>query len=113
MELKDFVWTKWDDGTLVVEMADPIPVGGLSIEFKTQRRFGDDFASGYVTKSMASGFYGVSGMNIVNSGEGKFNVAIAGVDTSGMDCGEYAFKIARTDSGSRTSYTEGYMSLQP
>jgi hypothetical protein len=60
---------------------------------------------------MASGYYGVSGMNIVNSGQGQFRITLDAVDTSGFVAGNYAYEIRRLNSGNITSLTQGYITV--
>lgn len=108
--LVDYSWVKFDDGNLIMVMEPPLPIGGLSIEFTLSKRTG---GSGYFTKSMASGYYGVSGMNIVNSGQGIMTISLNSVDSSGRDYGNYAFRISRMMSGQRATLTEGFEILLP
>ena len=62
---------------------------------------------------MSSGFYGTSGMNLVNSGNGQMSVQITSADFSGKNYGNYAYEISRVDSGFSTDLTQGYCSLRP
>ena len=102
---------RMEDGLLVISLVPPIPIGGQSWQFEVLNRFGG--VSGRIIKSMASGHYNVSGMNIVNSGQGVMNVAINSVDTSGLQWGNYAFTVTRLDSGNRQAATEGFLKIQP
>lgn len=109
----DFQLYKYEDGTLVVALENPEPIGGWSVRFQLCKRQADlGGVSGLVLKSMAAGFYGVSGMTIVNSGAGELSVALYSQDFSGLDAGNYPYQIARTDSGQRTILTEGYLTLK-
>ena len=107
----DFRIDRGNDQTLVIELKPPVPIGGENIRFTLADRFGS--VSPRLVKSMSSGFYGVSGLNIVNSGQGILNVALWAVDTSGMPFGNYAFELRRWDSGSVTDLTQGYLILRP
>lgn len=108
----DFCITKKNDSTLTIPLSPPVPIGGWEVEFQLNQNFPlPPKSSGLIVKSMASGFYGVSGMNIVNSGQGSFRVSIPSVDTSGLCAGNYAYAIRRTNSGFYTTLTEGYASL--
>jgi hypothetical protein len=107
----DAPYIKFDDGLFVIELQPPTSIGGWNVEFLCQRRFGG--VSGFFKKSMASGRYGVSGMNITNSGLGIMSITIDSVDTSGMEYGNYAIAATRLDSGYRTVLTEGYLILEP
>ena len=107
----DAPFVKFDDGILVVTLQPSIPIGGQNYQFECQNRFGG--VSGRIVKSMASGRYNVSGMNIVNSGQGVMNVTIDSANTSGLQYGNYAFTIQRLDSGNRSTVTEGYILILP
>jgi hypothetical protein len=109
--LADFTLCRYEDGSLVVSLAPGTNIGGWSMRFALQHRFGG--ISGIIEKWMASGYYGVSGMNINNSGQGVFNIGVNSADTSGLDFGNYAYTVERLDSGFRTILTEGYLQLTP
>ena len=104
----NFVSAVYEDGLLVISMTPEEPVGGWTLQTVVTKRFG---GTPLVSRYMASGYYGVSGMNIVNSGQGIFSVTLNSSDFSGKDPGNYAFQITRTDSGSRTNLTDGYLML--
>lgn len=106
----DFSIARYEDAIINMSIVPPTPIGGWSIQFDMMHRFGGE---GFTVKSMASGMYGVSGMNIVNSGQGVMQIRMNAVNTSGRDYGEYAFAITRTDSGFRTVLTEGYAAIMP
>jgi hypothetical protein len=105
----DFGIGKLEDGTLSVDMRPPVPIGGWSMLFFVQHRFGG--ISGIYQASIASGFNNMSGINITNSGEGQFNVSLPSIWGSGLDFGNYAYSCQRVDSGSRTILAEGFISL--
>lgn len=109
--LTDFQMSKFEDGILVVEMEPPQPIGGWLVRFQVMKRFGS--SSGLIEKWMGSGGYNVSGMDIVNSGQGLYQATINSLDTSGLDYGAYAFQSERMDSGFRTVLNEGYFMLVP
>lgn len=109
--LVDAPYVQYTDGVLNVSLENPTPIGGWSVQFKIMKRFGG--VSGLITKSMASGFYGVSGMNIIGSGNAHMRITLNTVDTSGLAYGNYAFKIERTDSGFVTPLTEGFLLIEP
>ena len=102
----DFTLGKFEDGIVVLELTPPIPIGGMSLEFTLAKRIG---ATPLLTKSAASGFGGgVSGMTILNSGQGLLSISFQSQEMSGLDIGAYACRIARTDSGSFTVLWRGY-----
>jgi hypothetical protein len=105
----DFSWVRGDDGTLTVVLTPPVPVGGWEIRFSVTKRFGG--LDTLITKSCMSGYNNVSGVNVTNSGQGIFNVALGSLDTSGMEPGLYATRCERLTSGARTTLTEGYLNL--
>ena len=107
--LADIPWVKFDDGTLNISMVPPIAVGGWTTQFQITHRFGG--TSGLITKNLSSGFLGVSGIGIANSGQGVFQIALNSLDTSGLDPKNYAYTFSRLDSGYRTALTEGFFLL--
>lgn len=104
----DFQLNLPEAGTLAFSLLEPTPVGGWSIQFTLWRRFGMPQSSGLVTKSVASGFNNVSGINITNSGTGALNVSFFPGEVSGLNPGAYAYQIARTDSGFQTELSKGF-----
>ena len=107
----DFALARYEDGVLTIPMVPPVAIGGWSIRYTEQKRFGG--STNLITKSVASGFNGASGITITNSGQGIFNIAINSVDSSGLEYGNDAFVVERMDSGHRTSLTEGYRLINP
>lgn len=108
----DFTLERRAAGTLNISMTPPTNLGGHDVRFVLWRR--ENHASGYVSglvlKSMASGYgNGVSGIMLVNSGTGEFNVSLAPGDFSGhFEPGLFAFKVVRMTSGQEAVLTEGF-----
>jgi len=109
--IADIPFTKFEDGTLTISLEPSVAIGGWNIQFQVWKRFGGE--SGLITKSTASGYNNVSGIDITNSGLGIFDISIGSHDTSGLDFGNYASKAERLTSGNRTVLTEGYLILTP
>ena len=109
--IADYSFVKFDDGTITVGLQNPTPIGGWDIRYVVTRRF--DGSSGLIVKSVASGYNGQSGITITDSGQGVFNIALNGIDTSGLNPGNYASKCERTNSGFHTTLTLGYLLLLP
>ena len=109
--ISDFSLAKFQDGTLTISMAPPQAIGGWPINFTVEKRYGS--SDSLILKSVSSGFNGVSGITVVNSGQGVFNIAINSIDTSGLDWGNYATRSERVNSGARTPITEGFLLLTP
>lgn len=107
----NFTWTKFDDGNLLINLDPPTAIGGQNLAFNLGRYFGGEM--GTIVKTAASGFNGVSGLTVVNSGQGQMSVALTSLDTSGLDFGNYSYKVARTTSGQVAAFTEGYCLLGP
>lgn len=105
----DFSVPRYNSFSFTVSLAPPVAIGGWGISFQVQKRFGG--ISGLITKSVSSGFNNSSGINITNSGLGIFTISIQGVDTSGLEYGNYAYAVDRTDT--RTTLSEGYMIVTP
>ncbi len=107
-QFSDWALAKDEDGTLTIQMTPPTAVGGWDARFDIAKRFG---GTPIVTKYVASGFNGVSGITITNSGQGIFSVRIDAADSSGLDEGVYASWLKRTSSGFSTVLFEGYRLL--
>lgn len=96
------------DATIQVQMVPQTAIGSWSITFQVTNRFGA--VSGLITGSTASGYINnVSGLNIVNSGNGIFSAFISGGSTSGWDPDAYSYVFKRTGSGVATILAEGYL----
>lgn len=108
-DIANFSYTKFEDGTLTITMAPPVPIGGLDLEFFVTKRFGGD--NKLIRKLSSSGYNGVSGITIISSGEGRINVTIDSPDTSGLTIGNYATQAVVTTSGRYKKITEGFMIL--
>lgn len=108
----DFSLAKHEDGVLLVRMSPPVNVGGQTLRFSVSRRHGSD--APFLVKFAASGYGGgQSGVTVTDSGLGAFGVQLYGSEFSGKDPQNYAYKVERMDSGSRTQYTVGYLLLGP
>ena len=101
----DFTLGRSEKGTLVATTNPPTPIGGWSLAFQMTKRQGGTTA--IISKSMASGYYGVSGMSVVDSGAGTYNVQFFPAEVSGKDPGAYAYNVSRTDSGYQTTLVFG------
>lgn len=97
------------DFTVTVGLAPPTGTSGQTWQFQLGTRFG--WSSGLVTKSCASGYNNVSGVNLIDGINGTFNVALNAVDTSGFDPLNYACNFRRLDSGSVGTALEGYLQI--
>jgi hypothetical protein len=108
---QNFLWSKFDNGNLVINLDPPTAIGG-SLGFVLGRYFEGDMNT--IVKTAASGFNGVSGLTVLNSGQGQFSVALTTADTSGLDYGNYAFRAGAMTSGLvTTEYTLGFMCVTP
>lgn len=108
---QDFALNRYVDLSLVIDLRPPMPIGGLDLRLTVSDRFGS--ITPRFVKSMSSGFYNVSGLNILDSGQGRISAKINSVDTSGLDWGCYAYELKRFDSGNVTDLTQGYLILKP
>lgn len=109
----DFVLAKFEDGVLTISMVPAVAIGAWDIRFQLNKNFGMGQGSGLINKSCCSGFNGVSGITVTNSGQGTFNVSIQGINTSGLDYGNYAYTVQRYNSGFSTVLSRGYLLLEP
>ncbi len=105
----DFVIDQGDDESIVLDLVPPTPIGGIGYTFQVGKRFG--WASGLITKSVASGFDGASGITILDSGAGRMRIDIDPIDTSGFQFGNYAYQIWRESP--RQVATQGFMLCNP
>lgn len=102
----DFQLGKFENGVLVVEMHPPTPIGGWGIQFDLCHRMG---GTAVVTKSCASGYgNGVSGITVISSGDGRLQVSLLPSEVSGLNAGNYYYRVFRTDSGVASDVTTGY-----
>ena len=109
--IQNFSLGRNEAGILTITMTPAVPIGGWELRFHEQKRFGG--LSGFI-KTAASGYGdGVSGITVVSSGAGVFQVAIGPADTSGLEFGTYAWTAERLLSGSRTALARGYHILTP
>ena len=99
------------DATLTIPLSPPTAVGGEQYKFLMTKRFGG--GSGLVECYVNSGYNGVSGMSVVNSGQGQFQITFPGLNTSGLEFGNYACTIFRTKSGFFTPVSDFYITLGP
>ncbi len=95
---------EYADGILTIPLAPPTAIGGWSLEFTQTRRFG---GTPIFTLYCASGYNGVSGLTVINSGQGIIQANISPFPVSGFTAGVYTFTLKRTDSGSRTVLATG------
>ena len=101
----DFVLFSAENGIVTVAMTPPTPIGGWTLQFTMTHR---PNGTPIIVKSMASGYYGTSGMNIVNSGQGIMSIALYPSEVSGLDPSTYAWNVYRLDSGFATDIAQGY-----
>ena len=109
--IADFTLARQEDSPLTISMSPTVPIGAWNIEFTCQKRFGGQ--TDLISKITNSGYNSVSGITIVNSGNGTFSVTINSNETSGLQYGNYAYLIERLGSGTRTILVEGYLILTP
>lgn len=94
-----------DAGTVVLALTPPTSIGGWQISYtQSLRKYGDPL----LTKSLASGFLGVSGMSITSSGDGVMSISFSPQEVSGLNPGAYYYSVQRTNSGFNTTLVEGY-----
>ena len=109
MILQDYSFNVGEDLTLFYSGAAAI--GGGTYRFQMMKRF--QGGSGLIDCYSASGYNGVSGFTITNSGGGLASIGIQSPWTSGLDPGSYAYDIQQINSGSRQVLQEGYCLLYP
>lgn len=107
----DFSLGSFEDGSLTVGLAPAANISGWSLQFSLWKRQQSvsGSVSGLITKSAASGFNNVSGINVTNGPEGRFVVSLGRFDVSGgLATGAYYYKVERRDSGNATVISEGF-----
>lgn len=103
----DFNLAAYADGTLTIQLTPATNISAWAVEYYQTKRFGN--LSGTIVKSMASGFAaGESGITIVSSGQGTFNVNLWHGEMSGRDPGNFAYEARRTNSGFHSIIARGY-----
>jgi len=106
----NFGLARYEDGILSISMIPPTAIGAWDIRFQLTKYFG--CLSGLAEMTVTSGYgNGVSGITIANSGQGIMQIQVVGVNTSGLDAGNYAFTVQRYNSGFRTLISKGFLSL--
>lgn len=98
------------DCNIAVQMVPPTNIGGWAIQVWISKRFGS--SSGIIQAYANSGYNNVSGINILDSGAGIFSFKVPGAVTSGLDPGNYALEVRRTNSGRGVLIENGYMELK-
>lgn len=108
----DFALPSFVNGTLQVALAPPAPISGATIQFDLLYRF--DSPQPIVSKYLASGYSnGESGCTLVDGAAGVFQITLTPADMSGLDNGNYAYTVRRTDAGNVASYTAGFRLCNP
>ena len=107
----NFKLERFADGDLTVGLAPAANISGWTLQCTMWRRAQNisGSVSGLITKSAASGFNNVSGINVTNGVQGVFTVHFNRFDVSGnLDSGSYYFKVERMDSGNASVVAEGF-----
>jgi len=107
----DWQLARYEDGFLTIGLQPPVPIGGWEIQLTVKKRFGG--TTPLIVKSLTSGYMNVSGLTILNSGNGTIRAQINSPDTSGLAYGNYAYTVDRLTSGSSTCLSEGYFMVMP
>ena len=98
------------DGTLTIGLQPAVNISGWTLQcttWKNQQTISGS-VSGLITKSAASGFNNVSGINVTNGAGGVLNVNFNRFDVSGgLEVGTYYFLLERLDSGNATPLANG------
>ena len=109
--IQDFTLNQNEDGVLSIAMSPPMPIGGWSLQFTLTNRANG--TSGLVQKYVSSGYNGMSGITVTNSGIGLFSVNLYAAETSGFNYGNYFYLVHRYDSGIMTNISEGFRLVCP
>ena len=99
-----------EDGVITIGLAPPAAVGGWNVRFGLALRFG---GTEFAVKTSASGYGGgQSGVTVLDSGQGTWQIPINSADTSGLDAVNLAGTMVRLDSGNRTDIWNGFVVLR-
>lgn len=104
----DWSVIRGNDLQITFGLKPPTNIGGMQIGFFLYKRLGSD--SPLVSKYAMSGFIS-SGVSVVNSGQGSLGITLNSQDTSGLEPGNYVFKVKRLDSGFIGDFSEGTVSI--
>lgn len=108
----DFALPLHSNGTLQIQLTPPGPISGWSVEFDLMYRFGS--LQPIVSKYLASGYTtGQSGGTLVDGSIGIFQVSLVPAEVSGINDGNLAYRVYRTDSGSVSDVTAGFRLCNP
>lgn len=108
----NFNLPRWANGTLQVTLAPPAPVSGQNIQFDLMYRLNSP--QPIVSKYLASGYSnGQSGVTLIDGAVGVFQIALNPLEMSGLDDGNYAYLVARRDSGNVSPITAGWRLCNP
>lgn len=98
------------DCVIQCQISPPTPVGSWSAEFVVKNRFFG--ISGLIQGSTASGYSNyVSGMSVINSGNGLLAARITQPQISGWSPGAYVYEFARTGSGVNSLLSCGNLNI--
>jgi tRNA threonylcarbamoyladenosine modification (KEOPS) complex Pcc1 subunit len=105
----DIFVNKATDETITIGLNPATDISLYSLQFSVRSRFGGE--SGFIIKSVTSGYSASSGITITNSGQGVMNIQINATDTSGLQTGIYSYDLERINSGSRAVITQGFFQI--
>lgn len=101
---QNFTLALAENGNATLGLQPPTNIGGWSLHFQMCKRQGGE---AIINKYLASGFSGVSGMTIINSGQGVMRIDFNPLEVSGQIPGNYYYCVDRTTSGFYTRVIEG------
>lgn len=100
-----------EDMVIAIQLVPPTRISGWNVRFDLMLRLGaDPYVSLYAGSGTAGN--GASGIQFLNGGVGTFGIPILPAYTSGLDPGNIAYEMWRTDSGFVTCTTQGFICLQ-
>ena len=123
----NFPSVQYADGSLTITLSPSRPIGNWTIQYREFKNVGGGqpliLASGQgsglietnlIEKWCGSGTGGgASGITVTDSGLGVIRVALPASETSGRDCGAYAYEVFRVDSGYLRQLDQGYRMITP
>lgn len=104
----NFTISQYADGVITLDMTPTVDITGWDIRFYVMKRFG---GTPLFTRSVASGYNNVSGINITDYEVGRMDITINAEDMSGKCWGNYAYKCDRRNSGQVTPLAQGFIAF--
>lgn len=112
-QYQDFSFDAGTDNLCLVQLLEPQDVSTWSVTFTAWKRFGGVVPLIQMGLTPLSGqINGTSGITLLNSGQGAWQLYFQSLFTSGFQQGNIAYKYSRIDSGHHVDLAVGYLLLE-